>query len=229
MCSARCRRRWRGLAGTSRSSLPRYRGVTAGDARRAFPVTRRRRTRATSASTRRRSPTARARCSSTARTCYDRDALYGVGGVDYPGQPAAVCHAGARRARVRGARSERRAAVVHAHDWQAGLAPVYLKTLYASHPVLGGDAERLHHPQPRLPGAVRRRTGCRASICGGTLFAIDRLEFWGQISFLKGGINDADIITTVSPHVRRGDSDAGVRLRLRRHPAPPLAPIWSAS
>ena len=28
--------------------------------------------------------------------------------------------------------------VVHAHDWQAGLAPVYLKTLYAAHPVLGG-------------------------------------------------------------------------------------------
>src|SRR5205823_9680432 len=28
--------------------------------------------------------------------------------------------------------------------------------------------------------------------------AIDRLEYWGRISFLKGGINDADIITTVS-------------------------------
>ena len=27
--------------------------------------------------------------------------------------------------------------VVHAHDWQAGLAPVYLKTLYATHPILG--------------------------------------------------------------------------------------------
>jgi len=28
---------------------------------------------------------------------------------------------------------------------------------------------------------------------------MDRLEFWGQISFLKGGITDADLITTVSP------------------------------
>jgi starch synthase len=28
--------------------------------------------------------------------------------------------------------------------------------------------------------------------------AIDRLEYWGRISFLKGGINDADLVTTVS-------------------------------
>ena len=28
-------------------------------------------------------------------------------------------------------------AIVHAHDWQAALAPVYLKTLYAAHPVIG--------------------------------------------------------------------------------------------
>jgi starch synthase len=31
------------------------------------------------------------------------------------------------------------------------------------------------------------------------LMSIDRMEYWGRISFLKGGINDADIITTVSP------------------------------
>ena len=31
------------------------------------------------------------------------------------------------------------------------------------------------------------------------LLSLGRLEFWGKISFLKGGINDADAITTVSP------------------------------
>jgi starch synthase len=30
-------------------------------------------------------------------------------------------------------------------------------------------------------------------------FTTDRMEYWGQISFLKGGINNADAITTVSP------------------------------
>src|SRR5471032_2602210 len=28
---------------------------------------------------------------------------------------------------------------------------------------------------------------------------MDRLEFWGRLSFLKGGIRDADVLTTVSP------------------------------
>ena len=63
---------------------------------------------------------------------------------------------------------------MHAHDWQAGLAPVYLKTLYATHPVLGGtpsvftihnlayqgvfDADWL--PRLDLPlGAVHRSIG----------------------------------------------------------------------
>jgi starch synthase len=35
------------------------------------------------------------------------------------------------------------------------------------------------------------------------LFSIDRAEFWGRISFLKGGINDADLVTTVSPQYAR--------------------------
>jgi starch synthase len=35
------------------------------------------------------------------------------------------------------------------------------------------------------------------------LLSIDRLEFWGQISFLKGGLVDADLITTVSPTYAR--------------------------
>ena len=57
---------------------------------------------------------------------------------------------------------------------------------------------------------------------------MDRLEYWGRISFLKGGINDADIMTTVSPHVREeiqtpefGFGFDGI-LRQR-------GPIWSAS
>jgi starch synthase len=32
-----------------------------------------------------------------------------------------------------------------------------------------------------------------------SLFTMDHLEYWGKISFMKGGIIDADLITTVSP------------------------------
>jgi len=35
-------------------------------------------------------------------------------------------------------------------------------------------------------------------------FTIDRLEYWGRVSLLKGGINDADIVTTVSRRYAEG-------------------------
>src|SRR5262245_5404012 len=65
---------------------------------------------------------------------FDREALYGVGGVDYPDN--ALRFALLSRAALEFAgRRDSNLSIVHAHDWQAGLAPVYLKTLYAWHPV----------------------------------------------------------------------------------------------
>jgi starch synthase len=36
-----------------------------------------------------------------------------------------------------------------------------------------------------------------------SLFGLDGLEYWGRVSFLKGGINFCDIVTTVSPTYAR--------------------------
>jgi starch synthase len=152
---------------------------------------------------------------------YDRVALYGEGGADYPDNPlrfALLSRAAFEFAARRGAGPT----IVHAHDWQVGLAPVYLKTLYASHPVVGGTPSvfTLHNlayqglfepawlPQLDLPW---------------DLFAIDQLEFWGRISFLKGGINHAEIITTVSrtyaEEIQTKEMGAGFDGILRRRAA----------
>ncbi len=82
--------------------------------------------------------------------------------------------------------------VVHAHDWQAGLAPAYLrfakspvKTVMTVHNIAFQGvtpAERL--AALKLPKAA---------------FTSDKLEYWGQISTLKAGLVTADAITTVSP------------------------------
>lgn len=126
---------------------------------------------------------------------YDRETLYDVGGIDYPDN--ALRFGVLARAALEFAGRWGRPSLVHAHDWQAGLAPVYLKTLYANHPVLGETPSvfTIHNlayaglfepgwlPLLDLPQSV---------------FSIDRLEYWGKISFLKGGINDAELITTVS-------------------------------
>src|SRR6185295_15566976 len=96
------------------------------------------------------------------------------------------------------ARRGTRLSVVHAHDWQAGLAPVYLKTLYAAHPVLTGTPSVFTIHNLAYQGLFQPDWLPRVDLPW-ELLSLDRLEFWGKISFLKGGITDADFITTVSP------------------------------
>ena len=128
---------------------------------------------------------------------FDRDALYGVDSAEYPDNPrrfAMLVRAALEFAARRGAAPS----LVHAHDWQAGLAPVYLKTLYATHPVLGGTPSIFTIHNLAYQGLFAADWLPRLDL-GWEQFTIDRLEYWGRISFLKGGINDARTITTVSP------------------------------
>ena len=126
---------------------------------------------------------------------YERDAVYGENGVDYPDN--ALRFAMLSRAALEFAARSAGPAVVHAHDWQAGLAPVYLKTLYATHPVLGGTPSVFTIHNLAYQGLFEPSWLPRLDLPW-DLFSIDRLEFWGRISFLKGGINHAEVLTTVS-------------------------------
>jgi starch synthase len=127
---------------------------------------------------------------------YDREELYNVGTVDYPDNARRFAML-SRAALEYAARRGTRPTIVHAHDWQAGLAPVYLKRLYAAHPVLARTPSvftihNLAYQGLFDPGWLPRLDLPAA------LLAPDQLEYWGQISFLKGGINFAELITTVS-------------------------------
>jgi len=127
---------------------------------------------------------------------YDREGLYGVENVDYPDNPrrfAVLVRAAFELTVRRGAKPS----VVHAHEWQAGLAPVYLKTLYASDALLGGTPTVFTIHNLAYQGLFEPDWLPRLDLPW-ELLSIDRLEYWGRISFLKGGINDAEIITTVS-------------------------------
>ena len=133
---------------------------------------------------------------------FDREGLYGAGNFDYPDNPrrfgllvrAALEFAG---------RQGVRPSVVHAHDWQAGLAPVYLRTLYAAHPVLGAMPSVFTIHNLAYQGLFPPDWLPRLDLPW-QLLSIDRLEYWGRISFLKGGINDAGLFTTVGRqmHIR---------------------------
>jgi glycogen synthase len=76
--------------------------------------------------------------------------------------------------------------------------PVYLRTLYASHPSLGGLPSVTTIHNLAYQGVFTPDWLPRLDL-GWELFTVDRLEYWDHISFLKGGIMAADLITTVSP------------------------------
>ena len=115
--------------------LPRYRGVSPGTLVGSFPVSGRRfhpRDPFFEAPLNDGAPPS----SSTVPELFDRRAPYGIGNSDYVDN--ARRFAMLVRAALEFAARRGRPSIVHAHDWQAGLAPVYSQTVYGTHPVLGG-------------------------------------------------------------------------------------------
>jgi starch synthase len=97
-----------------------------------------------------------------------------------------------------GARSplEWRPAIVHCHDWPAGLAPVYLR----EEPGRAASVMTIHNLA--FQGNYDAQLLARLELAPST-FTIDGVEFYGRLSFLKGGIALADAVTTVSPTYAR--------------------------
>ena len=87
-------------------------------------------------------------------------------------------------------------AVVHAHDWQAGLALAYL-ALSPGRPRTVMTVHNIAFPGI-FPATLLATLGLPPQA-----FTIDGVEYYGQISFLKAGLQFADRITTVSPTYAR--------------------------
>ncbi len=82
--------------------------------------------------------------------------------------------------------------ILHCNDWQTGLAPALIATL----PDRPSTVFTIHNLayQGLYPRAV-----FDALDLPELLWQMDGLEFYGQLSFMKGGLFFADQITTVSP------------------------------
>jgi starch synthase len=81
---------------------------------------------------------------------------------------------------------------VHAHDWQAGLAPAYLRFAAARKPALF----TVHNLafQGKFPLSLFPRLGLPPEA-----LSVQGLEYYGTIGYLKAGLWYADRINTVSP------------------------------
>ncbi|WP_286773062.1 glycogen synthase GlgA, partial [Sphingomonas sp. 66-10] len=102
--------------------------------------------------------------------------------------------------------------LVHAHDWQAGLAPAYLRFAPPRQLKRAMPAVMTIHNmafQGYFPATIFDALGLP-----GNAWALDGVEYHGGVGFLKAGLESAAAITTVSPtyarEIRTGEFGMGL-------------------
>jgi starch synthase len=127
---------------------------------------------------------------------FDREQLYMANGRDYPDNAerfAAFSMAALEFIK----RSSVPPAVIHCHDWQSALVPVYLRSHYAEDPFYENTSVLFTIHNIGYQGLFPPEVMSRISISK-KLFNIDGLEYYGKINLLKGGIVFSDFVSTVS-------------------------------
>jgi len=128
---------------------------------------------------------------------FDRDGFYGSDGNDYADNCERFVffnRAVLETIQALGLRPD----IIHCNDWQAGLIPVYLKTL---HPRLAeqtalGTLVTIHNLS--YLGLFRQLDMALTGL-DRRLFNWRQLEFHGKLCFMKAGLVFADMLSTVSP------------------------------
>src|SRR6266853_1454983 len=126
---------------------------------------------------------------------FDRESLYGTSSGDYPDNAERFylfTRAVLEASKILGVPH-----VFHCHDWQTALLPVMLRTEYAEDPAFRevGTVFTIHNmgyqglfPPETLP----------LLMLPWDLFTMSKMEFFGQVNFLKGALTYSDYVTTVS-------------------------------
>lgn len=128
---------------------------------------------------------------------FDRAGIYGEGGADYADNARrfAVFSLAALELVTSEAVEH---AVLHAHDWHAALAPIYLRTTHSGRPALGRLACVLTVHNAGFQGHFGRDTLGHLGLPD-YLWSLEHMEWYGRLNLLKGALLFADMATTVSP------------------------------
>ncbi len=126
---------------------------------------------------------------------FDREALYGTSVGDYRDNAerfALYSRAVLEACKILGVPD-----VFHCHDWQSALVPVLLRSVYAEDPAFRdvGCVFTIHNMgyQGLFPPEI-----LPLLMLPWDLFTITRMEFYGNVNFLKGALVFSDFVTTVS-------------------------------
>lgn len=127
---------------------------------------------------------------------FNRDGLYGSSAGDYPDNAERFgffCRAALELCKSLDFAPD----VIHGNDWQCGLLPVFLHTLYDHDPFFAatGTLFTIHNLgyQGCFPTDLLQILGLPPH-----LNQMESLEFYGSLSLLKGGVLFSDVVTTVS-------------------------------
>lgn len=89
--------------------------------------------------------------------------------------------------------------IIHCHDWQTGLIPVFLKEKFAEGEFYRGIKSVMTIHNLKFQGVWDMKTIKDITGINPSYFTPDKLGFYDDANYLKGGITYADAITTVSP------------------------------
>jgi starch synthase len=126
---------------------------------------------------------------------FDRESLYGTPAGDYPDNAerfALFCRAVLEASKIVGIPD-----VFHCHDWQSALIPVLLRTQYLGDPAFAEAPAVFTIHNMGYQGLFPPDTLPLLTLPW-DLFTISKMEFFGQVNFLKGALVYSDFVTTVS-------------------------------
>jgi len=132
---------------------------------------------------------------------FDRPGFYTEEGVDYPDNH--IRFALLAQAALQFSRNVWRPDILHGHDWQAGLLPVYLQTLYGNDPTFMGIRTLFTVHNVGYHGLFPEEALAEIGLEGTGVFRPGGIEFFGKVCYLKGGLNYSDALNTVSPTYAR--------------------------
>ncbi|MDD5565868.1 MAG: glycogen synthase GlgA [Candidatus Omnitrophica bacterium] len=132
---------------------------------------------------------------------YNRDNLYGDKKGDYPdnlNRFSYYCRKTLELAKEIGFRPD----IVHCHDWQSALIPVFLKTIYRQDEFFKNTRTVFTIHNIGYQGLFPKEEYPTLGL-DWKYFTMEALEFYDKINILKGGLVFCDLITTVSPTYSR--------------------------
>jgi starch synthase len=131
---------------------------------------------------------------------FERQGFYGESGLDYPDNH--IRFAVFARAALAVARALFQTEIFHCHDWQSGLVPAYLQTTFATDPTFLGSKTLFTIHNLGYQGLFPRTALAEAAL-DSSVYRPNGMEFFGRLSYIKGGIAFAGALNTVSPTYAR--------------------------